>query len=396
MYIFFYALFALWTQAAAVPRPARFVVVNSSGRHKDIQLFHTRHGAQKYLTQSPVEETALICRKNKVFFVAGEQIQVVDLDRPKQETLLGSLPAELVSAMGSQVRHFLRLSPDGTHLAWPGASDIQIRGVGTAFTKNITPDPGTRIVHPVFWRPDGTEIAYVTQNPAGTVWLHFHPLSRVDPRLSLAAVSGTKGAVSAFDMHFSGDGKLAAVNMDLVLDPRRTVRYFWVLDVETGRLHTLNPSWKLEKFHGFSSKNELVLSGRLAGNTALYYWNPANPKTPHLVENLLKREVYDYFSQMDITLMHTAGQKCSERARLISLTRHAQDRRLLKWAEWAEVVALDAPRVWGLFRAGGTCNDARPALYLMKMDGSGLLDELPRSKFSVLQGASPEQLAICE
>ncbi|MBU1410025.1 hypothetical protein KKD52_07055 [Myxococcota bacterium] len=391
-----YAFLTLWTQVSAVPRPTRFVVVNSSGKHKDIQLFNTRHGAEKYLTQTAVEETALICRNKKVIFVAGDQIQSVDLDRPKQETNLGTLPKELVSAMGPALRHFLRFSPDGTYLAWPGASDIQIHGIGKTFVKNITPDPGTRIVHPVFWRPDSTEIVYVTQNPAGTVWVHFHPLSRVDPRLSLAAVSGTKGSVSAFDLHFSADGKLAALNMDIVLDPRKTVRYFLVLDVETGRLHTLSPSWKLEKFHGFSSKGELVLSGRLTGNNALYYWNPANPKSPHLVENLLKREVYDYFPGMDITLMHTAGQKCAERARLISLTRHAQDHRLLKWAEWAEVLALDPSRVWGLFRAGGTCNDTRPALYLMKMDGSGLLDEMPRRKFSVLQSIIPEQISFCD
>ena len=392
----FYTFLTLWTLADNVPRPSRFVVVNSSGKHRDIQLFNSRRGAETWLTKTPVEETALICKKKKVFFVAGEQIQSVDLDRPKQETLIGTLPKDLVLAMGPSVRHFLRPSPDGAYLAWPGASDIQIRGIGTTFTKSITPDPGTRIVHPVFWRPGVEEIVYVTQNPAGTVWLHFHPLAKVDPRLSLAAVSGTKGTVLAFDLHFSADGKLAALNMDLVLDPRKTVRYFLVIDVETGALHTLSPSWKLEKFHGFSPKNELVLSGRITGNLALYYWNPANPKTPHLVENLLKREVYDYFANMDLTLLHTAGQKCSERARLISLTRHAQDRRLLKWAEWAELVALDASRVWGIFRAGGTCNDARPAMYLMKMDGSGLLDEMPRAKFSVLQTVSPEQIAICD
>jgi len=396
MYYLLYTFLTLWSVADNVPRPTQFVVVNSSGKHKDIQLFHSRRGAEAWLTASPVEETALICKKKKVFFVAGDQIQSVDFDHPKVETNVGTLPKELVAAIGSSVRHFLRPSPDGAYLAWPGSSDIQIRGIGTAFTKSITPDPGTRIVHPVFWRPGGTEIAYVTQNPAGTVWLHFHPLAKVNPRLSLAAVSGTKGTVLAFDLHFSADGKMAALNMDIVLDPRKTVRYFLVIDVETGVLQTLNPSWKLEKFHGFSAKGELVLSGRISGNMALYYWNPANPKTPHLVETLLKREVYDYYANMDITLLHTAGQKCTERARLISLTRYAKDHRLLKWAEWAEVVALDASRVWGIFRAGGACNDARPALYLMKMDGSGLLDEMPKGRFSVLQSASPEQVAICD
>lgn len=424
-----FAFFIMLTQADPYPRPSSFVVVNQSGRHRDLQLFHTRHGAVRWLTATSVEETSLICLKKRVFFVAGEQVMSVDVDRPRQETSHGVLPKELVAAMGGQLRHFLRPAPDGAYLAWPGASDIVVRGVGSTFTKNITPQPGSRIVHPVFWRPGLAavspgpgrtsaptppvapapppatpaeapapvgELAYLTQNPAGTVWLHFHPLARLEPRLTLTVVSGTKGTVTAYDLHFSRDGKLAALNLDLAVDARKTVRYFLVVDVETGNPHTLNPAWKLEKFHGFSPKGELVLTGRITAQTALYYWSPANPRTPHLVEVLLKREVYDYFPNMEITLMHTSGQKCTDRARLISLTRRAQDRRLLKWAEWAEVVALDSARVWGLFRAGGTCVDAKPALYLMKMDGSGLLDEMPRAKFSVLQHAAPEQVSICD
>ncbi len=399
MNLFLYALLTILTQADPFPRPTTFVVVNSSGRNKDIQLFHGRRGAQKWLTATAAEETALVCLKKRVFYVAGEQVMSVDLDRPRQETSHGVLPKDLVSAMGGHLRRFLRPSPDGAFLAWPGASDIVVRGVsGAPFTKNITPDPGARVVHPVFWRPGTptTEVAYLTQNGTGSIWLHFHPLALLQPRLTLTVASGTKGTVTAFDLHFSRDGKLAALNLDVATDARRTVRYFLVVDVETGSLHTLNPAWKLEKFHGFSPKGELVLTGRIASQTALYYWNPANPRNPHLVEALLKREVYDYFPNMEITLMHTAGQKCADRARLISLTRHAQDKRLLKWAEWAEVIALDAARVWGLFRAGGTCNDPHPAIYLMKMDGSGLLDELPRAKFGVLQSASPEQVSICD
>ncbi len=444
---FIFVFFTLFSQADPYPRPASFVVVNQSGRHRDIQLFHTRHGAVRWLTATAVGETSLICLKKRVFFVAGEQVMSVDVDRPKQETSHGVLPKELVAAMGGQLRHFLRPAPDGAYLAWPGASDIVVRGVGSTFTKNITPQPGSRVVHPVFWRPGMAaasprpgmaaasprpgmaaatprpgmtspptpppapatppappaeapapvgELAYLTQNPAGTVWLHFHPLARLEPRLTLTVVSGTKGTVTAYDLHFSRDGMLAALNLDLAIDARKTVRYFLVVDVETGNPHTLNPAWKLEKFHGFSPKGELVLTGRIASQTALYYWNPANPRSPHLVEALLKREVYDYFPNMEITLMHTSGQKCTDRPRLISLTRRAQDRRLLKWAEWAEVIALDSSRVWGIFRAGGTCVDTKPALYLMKMDGSGLLDEMPRARFSVLQNVAPEQVSICD
>ena len=393
LFVFF---FTFWAQADPHPRPTQFVVTQSSGKHRDIQLVSMRHGAQRFLTQTPVEETALFCREKRVFFVAGEQIQMVKLDQPKQETTLGQLPKEFVAAMGSSLRHFLRFSDDGSYLAWPGSSDIQIRKIDATFQKSIHPEPGSRIVHPVFWRPGAAEILYLTQNQTGAVTMHFHALDQADPRLNLVAIARTQGTVSAFDLHFSLDGKIAAINMDIAETPRKTVRYFLVVDAETGNVHTLNPSWKLEKFHGFSKKGELVLTGRISGRTALYYWNPSNPKNPHQVEVLHKREVVDYFPALDITLLFTSGTKCADRPRLISLSRLAQDRRLLKWAEWAEVLAMDTHRVWGIFRAGGTCVDTRPALYLMKMDGTGLLKEMPRAKFSMLHAAPPEQVAICE
>ncbi len=391
MLLFFSLFFTLNSQPA---RPTWFVAVNSSGRHKDIQLFHTRRGAQKFLTRTPEEETALLCRGKRVIYVAGQNILTLETDKNRENTI-GALPQDFVAAMTGQIRHFLRLSPDGSRLAYPGTADLQVRGVGDAFQKTIAPEPGTRIVHPAFWNPAGDELAYLTQNQEGTVWLHLQPLNRVDPRVSLVAVSASKGTVSAVDMHHSGDGKIA-VNLDMQQASRKNARYFLVADTDTGKLHTLSPSWKLEKFHGWSSGNELVFSGRVQDRMGLYYWNPANPKTPHRVEPLLKREVYGYYPAMDITVMYTAGQKCADRPRLLATNRNGQDRRLLRWAEWAEVIALDSARTWGLFRAGGNCADTRPALYLMKMDGSGLLDEMPRKSFSLLHSLHPEQLAICD
>lgn len=384
---------ALWGQAEAA-RPRTLVVVQANGRQKDIRRYDLRKGAQGFLTKSPVEETALLCRKDRVVFVAGNEIRWLDAQKPGQENAVGTLPRELVSAMGNRLRHFLRWSHDGSLLAFPGSTDIFVKGIGSAVSHTISPDPGVRVVHPVFWRPGAAELAYLTQSDA-QVALNLHPVSRVQPRLAVTVVQA-RGTVTASDMHFSADGKMLALNLDFQPEKGRIARYFLLLDAEKGQPVALSPSWKIEKFHGFSPKGELVFSGSVGGPMSLVYLSPANPKNPQVLEHLLKRDVYEYIPRMDLTLLHTAGQKCEDRPRLIALDRRAQDRRLLKWAEWTEILALDSTRVWGIFRAGGACDDPHPALYLMRMDGSGLFDEMPKNRFSVLQGVSPEQAAICD
>lgn len=383
----------LWGQAE-VPRPRTLVMVQANGRQKDIRLYDLRRGAKVFLTRSPAEETALLCRKQRVIFVSGNEIRRVDAAHPGQETVIGQLPKELVAAMGGRLRHFLRWSPDGTLLAFPGSTDILIKGLDSAVSHSISPDPGVRIVHPVFWRPGEAEIAYLTQSDA-QVTLHLQPVARVQPRLSVTVVQA-RGTVTASDLHFSPDGKMLALNLDFQPEKGRLARYFLLLDIESGQPAALNPSWKIEKFHGFSLKGELVLSGSVGGPLSLVYLNPGNIKNPKVLEHLLKREVYDYVPRMDLALLHTAGQKCADRPRLIALDRRAQDRRLLKWAEWTEILALDSTGIWGIFRAGGACDDPHPALYLMRMDGSGLLNEMPKDRFSGLQAVLPEQAAICD
>lgn len=384
---------SLWGQAE-VPRPKTLVVVQANGKHKDIRLYDLRKGAKTFVTQTAAEETALLCRTQRVLFVTGNEIRRVDATKARQETVIGLLPQELVTAVGSRLRHFLRWSPNGTLLAFPGSKDILIKGVDSAVSYTLTPDPGVRVVHPVFWRPTEEEIAYLSQSDT-QVMLNVHPITRVQPRLSVTIIQA-KGTVTAADMHFSHDGKMLALNLDFQPEKGRTARYFLLFDVIQGQPVALNPSWKIEKFHGFSLKGEVVLSGSIRGPMSLVYLNPTNVKNPQIREHLLKREVYEYIPRLDLALLHTSGQKCEGRPRLIALNRQAQDRRLLKWAEWTEILATDSTGIWGIFRAGGACDDVHPALYLMRMDGTGLLDEMPKNRFSILQTIAPEQVAICD
>ena len=111
------------------------------------------------------------------------------------------------------------------------------------------------------------------------------------------------------------------------------------------------------------------------------------------IEKIGVEELYSYFPARNSLLLNQRW-KCVK-PRLTNLGFYGTRKRLLKWAKWTEVIAQDVTNTWGIFRGGGGCHTTKPNLYLMRMDGTLLLRELPKGKFMRLRSLPPSQIAVC-
>jgi hypothetical protein len=396
--IFLLLVLTTFTTLKGPKRPKKVFFVTSRRGKQDIKMLSFKRGPSKFFTKDSKTETALQCVGKNLIYIANNKLYRQNINKPGKEIKIGSIPKELGMFFNGRLRHFIKISSDNKSVLWPGNVSIKVKTFGKKGIFKIATPPGKSIVHPSSWRKGKNEIFYVTHTPAtGKLIFHFRELGKNKDRLKIAPLGKKINSVKAFETHWSIDGKWLAVNLDIEFKRKKkmiTRRFFVIMKAKTGKIVKLKKGWRIKKFHGFTLKNQVVLSGKVGRKTAIYYMTLSPKLKIKRVEKLFGRKVYGYFQNLNITLLQSKYNKCSKK-KIYKVTKHGAVKKLLRWAKWVEILAYDRDRTWGLFRSGGACRTTRPSLDLMRMDGSLLLKELSKRKFKPLRLLSPEQVTIC-
>ncbi|MBN2723465.1 MAG: hypothetical protein JXR95_05275 [Deltaproteobacteria bacterium] len=343
-------------------------------------------------------ETGLQCSKDKIFYTSGNSIYWQKISSPGKENFLGKVPASLATAFAGLLRHFIRISPDGKTVAWPGNVELNVEIVDTKKSIKIFPPENYTIVHPAVWRTTSGEIFYMIHNSStGDVQFRFRDLSKTKDSFAVSPLGKSISSVTSFEAYFSPDGRFFAVNLDALTGKKKKLKRFFVLiDRNLKKIVPTNKKWKFERFHGFTSGSNLVFSGLGGGVRGAFKLYTGNKSvTIKRIEPLRGSTVYGFFAGRKNLIFASRWKKCAK-PRLESVTMWGKHKRLLKWTSWSEIISMDRHRTWALFRGGSGCNDKKPSLYLMRTDGSLLLRELPHARFYPLRKASPEDITLCD
>ncbi|MBU1241087.1 hypothetical protein KKF84_09845 [Myxococcota bacterium] len=376
-------------------RPKKiFIVANRKGS-QDILRIPLYGGMNTYFTKDSKSEGSLQCSKGKLLYTAGQKLYWQRVNKPLKENSLGSVPLGLASLYGGKLRRFIVPDPLGLKVLWPGDVALHVKSFDGTFSTKIFPASGRSIIHPASWRPGGTEILYLThEKKSGRLLMHFRDVSKLKDRLVISPLGmGIKDA-GAFEVHWSRDGQWVAVNLDGV--PKKggdRRRFFLVYELSTGKSLSLPSGYGIKKFHGFSLKNHLIVTAGWGKKKAAYRMGPLPGKSFKRIDSLGVEEVYGFYASRNNVLINQTWQ--CKKPRLSSISLYGTRTRLLRWARWTEIIAMDEYQTWAIFRGGGVCNTTRPNLYLMRVDGSLLLRELPKGRFSRLRHINPSNIAIC-
>ncbi len=394
LYLFF-ALLPLGGSLKGVARPRKIFIVRSSRGQQDLFRLPLYRGRVKRFTRDAKAEDNLQCHTQKLIYTAGTGIYWQPTKGGK-ERQLGTLPMGLYAAYGGRLRRFIGVSPLGTHLFWPQEVSLALADFAGTFRRTISPPKGRSLVHPAHWHPAGGELFYQTYDKTtGRLLFHFRALSAATDRLIVSPLGvGIKGVLS-FESYWSRDGLFLAVNLDAVVRTKKggRRRFFVIMDVGSGTVVKLPKGYGIKRFHGFDKRGRLLFTAGWGKRKALYRFTPSS-RVLRRIERIGVEEVYGFFPQRDVFVVNQVV-KCAK-PRLTSIKLWGKRRRLLRWAKWTEVLAMDPTRTWGIFRAGSQCRTSRPNLYLMRMDGTLLLRELPKRRFRVLRHLSPSKIALCK
>jgi hypothetical protein len=191
--------------------------------------------------------------------------------------------------------------------------------------------------------------------------------------------------------------------------------FHWVYFPASGHLRRPPAGYRVARFHGWQERSAAVLfSGRRAKRRPrLYGWKvrdrgrrggdakrsvdrhrSGRGHRPRAVVRLSRRRrVVAYNSYLRTALLAVAGRKGCKRQRLLKVKR-GRTRSLIRWAVWSQLLATDPSGQWGVFRGASRCHHPRPVLYMMRLDGSKLMRELPK-RFRLLRSVDPAQVTIC-
>jgi hypothetical protein len=380
------------------PRPKKIFAVVKRGSSSDIIYTPLYRGSKKYYTKDSKYETSLQCHSNHLIYTSGNKIYWQNISKPRKEHTIGSLPNSLVSYYGGKLRRFIKISPDGTKVLWPKEVGFKIRSFKGKFSQTILPPTGRKVVHPVSWRPGSGEIFFMTHDDIkGRLIFHFRAIDKIKDRLLVSIMKNGISGISSFETHWSKDGKWLAVNLDAKnMKKKKPRRYFVIINAYTGKVTKLPKGWRFSKFHGFNRKNNLIVTASNGGKLKIYKFRFHTKRyRMKYVDKLYGRKVYGYFPGRNILLLNSHWKKC-RKPRLFKATLWGQVKRILRWTKWSEIIAMDKAKEWGIFRGGSVCKTSKPSLYMMRMDGSLLLRELPKKKFRHLRQLAPSQIAICK
>ncbi len=400
MIYFFLFSFLFPAKLKGTPRPDKIFIALQGNRRSDILMIprHPRKGGGRYYTKSKkTPESSLQCHQHKLIYTSGNKIYWLDTRKRYKTHKIGEFPQSLVYFKGS-LRSFIKLSPDADKLAWPLEVAFQIKSFDGKMSQKIMPSQGSRIIHPVSWHPAGGEIFHLTHNPEkGSISLHFRPLLKNKDRLEITPINKGIKNISGLQSFWSPDGQWFALNMDLQLKNKKNRRFFLILNLNNGKTKTFPKHWNFYKLHGFSNNNRLLFSGRISSHSKIYSLALGKNYKVKPISRLYKNKVHSYISSLDSFLLYKKYKKCPDRPRLISLfVKKQKFKTLLPWSKWNQVLASDFTRTWGLFRAGSSCKTNKPALYVMRLNGTLLLRDLKKRKYRILRNASPENVALCQ
>ncbi len=376
-------------------RPHKIFVVADRKGGRDILRIPLYGGANTWFTRDTRSETSLQCSGKRLLYTAGGKLHWQQVDKPLKEHTLGRVPAGLASLYGGKLRRFIVPDPLGVKVLWPGSVALNVKSYDGSLTAKIFPPAGRSIVHPASWRPGGAELLYLThEKKTGRLLLHFRDVRKTRDRLVLSPLGMGIRDVAAFEVHWSPDGLWVALNLDAVpLKGGDRRRFFLLYNLSTGKSHSFPNGYGIKKLHGFSSKNHLLLTAGWGKKKAAWRMGPLPSRSMKRIDTLGVEEAYGYYAPRANLLINQVWQ--CKKPRLSSISLYGTRIRLLKWARWTEIIAMDESSTWAIFRGGGACNTPRPNLYLMRTDGSLLLRELPRGRFGRLRHINPADLAIC-
>jgi hypothetical protein len=339
----------------------------------------------------------------------------------------------------------VKLGPFGKWVALPAKKGVRLARVDNGKSRKVVPaacpspkaagsdegrgepnaSPVVRVVHPVFWMEHRQAFAYVIirgrksdahlevgvydVTQSRTVACHRLDVKKETKRKGSGWAGGVR-EVDRIEALWSGDEKAVAISMRARVgkagsggrkrNKRKARVIHRVFFPVSGKLVSPPKGYQVTRWHGWQERTDaLLFTGRKGrGRPKLYAWRAgARSKRrgrPLGVARLSSsRHVVTYSSLLRTALLSVPGRKGCRRSRLVKVKR-GRASSLIGWAVWSELLAVGRADQWGLFRAASRCRHKRPVLYLMRLDGTKLLRELPK-RFRLLRGVDASQVSLC-
>ena len=423
---------------AKTPRP-RFVLVGRDvrpGRRTDLWVIGVRRKTRFRISRDASQKSALQCTPSgkRVVYVSKRKVYSLPLFKEKKKRRrrveLGRLPKSLWKAFAGQLQHFVKLGPLGKFVALPTKKGIRVVGLDTGkahlfkgrFCKGKDGEAGEegvlRLVHPVFWMPRRQQFLYLAiRGEDGKGGLQVGVYDAVTKRqsgcmnLGLGKSGGPRGDIDSVD-RFEGvwrnDGAAVAVSLRVRFS-KGSAQKSKGKKQKTAVFHRViafNPTKKVSppsglvptRWHGWQHRSgTLLFTGRHGKQRKVYAWpkplDKARKKILGVAKISKRMEVLHYSSFLRTALLEYPGRKGCRKSRLVKMKRGRRNS-LIRWAVWSELLARDPSGQWGLFRGASRCRHRRPVMYLMRIDGSKLMRELPK-RFRWLRTLPPSKVTLC-
>ncbi len=384
----------LFISSIGPSRPSRVLAITGRGRHRQIRAIGTRRNFVQRLTKGRGHKDFVRCIPSDRALWDMDGVVYVSRVRRfwKSRKKLVALPRELFVSQGGASVDFLSWDSMGRLVSVPSATGLKVFDVthDATMVAEILPPHGMAMIHPARLSPMGNLVAYGTVDASGQPYIVLEDI-RTRSATAVGPLDSRPATVRAMELYWSPDSRFVAAAMDLSFPKTRFQRYFVVLRTDKPGVVRFKKSWKPYKFLGFSLKGHLVWWG--AGRRSIYRLNLSSMRLKS-VWRLYGRVPVFYSQAMDVLLANDDRGRCRI-PRLVSYSPKRGAHTLMRWGKWGQLLAVDTTGWWGLFRAGGACRERRPSHYLMHLDGTLLIDELPRRRFRAISKAAPYEVTLC-
>ena len=375
-------------------RPSRVLAVTGRGRHRQIRAIGTRRNFVQRLTRGRSRKNFVRCIPSGRALWDMDGTVYVSRVRSfwKSRRKLAPLPKTLFVSQGGASVDFLSWDAMGRLVAVPSDDGLRVFDVSRDATMlaEILPPRGMAMVHPARLSPMGSLVAFGAVDSSGRPYIVVeNVLTR--SATPVGPLDSRAGTVRAMEIFWSPDSRIVAAAMDLAFPKSGYQRYFVVIHAHSGEVVKFRSSWKPHRFLGFSLSGELVWWG--SGRRSIYRLNLKTMKL-RATWRLYGRVPVLYSQAMDVLIVNDDRGRCRI-PRLVAYSRKRGARTLMRWAKWGQLIAVDPSGWWGLFRAGGACRERHPSHYLMHLDGTLLIDELPKRRFRAISKAAPYEVTLC-
>jgi len=420
--------------------------------HRKARFRITRDGASKAWPRCSADGRHLVYVSGRQVMVVDVNSRRARRRFSSKPWLAAVLPLGLVKADSDHLGRFLSMSPSGRFLVVPAQKGYRLVDLSSRTGRLLSPgsclaQAGAQSqavfhVHPVVWDDGGQRFLYLMVTSGPCQGSADRTKTRLQAGVFDVAQARTTAcgevalppkvrvlAIHGLDAHWSDNDRIAC-SIDLRVRPadpsvqgrtkRRGVgrgagsrsplarpshrpprslsqapgfmRIHRLFRVQADRLVPVSIPGKPARLIGW--KGESLLGISISGrHPVLWRWHRG--RSPHRVSRVSRRLGFAaYNATLDTVLLSAPGRKGCQRTRLVKLVRGKGLRALVHWSVWSELLVRDPSGQWGLFRAATLCNHPRPVLYLMRLDGSRLLRELPR-RFFVLRHLRSSQVALC-